>query len=70
MNNLNRVLNLKYPEVLGIGLGGAELLGPAKDYEEVFQKAEKRVYTLLSTLAKMMVPGLSGILLIISKSSV
>lgn len=41
MNNLNRVLNLDYPEVLGIGLGGAELMGPAKDYEEVFLKARE-----------------------------
>ena len=41
MNNLNRVLKLEYPEVIGIGLGGAELLGPAKDYEKVFTIARE-----------------------------
>ncbi|GBF51299.1 adenosine deaminase [Leptospira ryugenii] len=41
MNNLNRVLNLKQKEVIGIGLGGAELMGPAKDYAEVFKKARE-----------------------------
>lgn len=41
MNNLNRVLQLDYPEVIGIGLGGAELLGPAKDYEKVFTLARE-----------------------------
>ena len=41
MNNLNRVIKLKYPEVIGIGLGGAELMGPAKDYEAVFRKAKE-----------------------------
>lgn len=41
MNNLNRVLKLDYPEVIGIGLGGAELLGPAKEYEKVFTLARE-----------------------------
>lgn len=41
MNNLNRVLKLNYPEVIGIGLGGAELMGPARDYEEVFKVAKE-----------------------------
>ena len=41
LNNLNRVLKLNYTEVIGIGLGGAELLGPAKDYEEVFKIARQ-----------------------------
>ncbi len=41
MNNLNRVLGLKHKEVIGIGLGGAELMGPAKDYAEVFKKARE-----------------------------
>jgi len=42
MNNLNRVIALKnYPEVIGIGLGGAELMGPAKDYGEVFKAARE-----------------------------
>jgi adenosine deaminase len=41
LNNLNRVLKLNYSEVIGIGLGGAEQLGPAKDYEEVFKIARQ-----------------------------
>ncbi len=41
MNNLNRVLKLKHKEVIGIGLGGAELMGPARDYGEVFRKARE-----------------------------
>ncbi|XDD49800.1 adenosine deaminase [Leptospira sp. WS92.C1] len=41
MNNLNRVLKLRHPEVIGIGLGGAELMGPARDYQGVFQKARE-----------------------------
>ena len=41
MNNLNRVLGVKHKEVIGIGLGGAELMGPAKDYAEVFKKARE-----------------------------
>lgn len=41
MNNLNRVLGIKHKEVIGIGLGGAELMGPAKDYAEVFKKARE-----------------------------
>ncbi|EPG66337.1 adenosine deaminase [Leptospira wolffii] len=41
MNNLNRVLKLKHKEVIGIGLGGAELMGPARDYAEVFRKARE-----------------------------
>ncbi|EKP14103.1 adenosine deaminase [Leptospira borgpetersenii] len=41
MNNLNRVLKLRHPEVIGIGLGGAELMGPARDYQAVFQKARE-----------------------------
>lgn len=41
MNNLNRVLKLKHKEVIGIGLGGAELMGPARDYAEVFKKAKE-----------------------------
>ncbi|PJZ69722.1 adenosine deaminase [Leptospira perolatii] len=41
MNNLNRVLKLKHKEVIGIGLGGAELMGPARDYADVFRKARE-----------------------------
>ncbi|TGN11007.1 adenosine deaminase [Leptospira ilyithenensis] len=39
MNNLKRVLGIKHKEIIGIGLGGAELMGPAKDYAEVFKVA-------------------------------
>lgn len=41
MNNLNRVLKIRHPEIIGIGLGGAELMGPAKDYAEVFKVARE-----------------------------
>lgn len=41
MNNLDRVLKVRQPEVVGIGLGGAELMGPAKDYAEVFKIARE-----------------------------
>jgi adenosine deaminase len=41
MANLQKVLRLKYEEVIGIGLGGAELMGPAKDYEPVFKLARE-----------------------------
>ncbi|MCE9499616.1 MAG: adenosine deaminase, partial [Leptospira sp.] len=41
MNNLNRVLKIKDEEIIGIGLGGPELLGPARDYVEVFKIARE-----------------------------
>ncbi len=41
MNNLDLTLKYKKPSVIGIGLGGAESLGPAKDYKKVFKKAKK-----------------------------
>lgn len=41
MNNLKRVLRVRYPEIIGIGLGGAELMGPARDYAEVFRLAQE-----------------------------
>ncbi len=41
MNNLNRVLKIRHEEVIGIGLGGPELLGPAKDYVDVFKIARE-----------------------------
>ena len=40
MENLKNVMKVKQKEVIGIGLGGAELIGPAKDYEKVFLKAK------------------------------
>ena len=40
MNNLNRVLEKNSPHIIGIGLGGDEAKGPAKEYETVFQKAK------------------------------
>ncbi|MDX1958013.1 MAG: adenosine deaminase [Leptospiraceae bacterium] len=41
MANLQKVLSLRYEEVIGIGLGGAELMGPARDYEPVFKLARE-----------------------------
>ena len=41
MNNLNMVLDNPKSSVIGIGLGGAELHGPARDYIEVFKKAKE-----------------------------
>ncbi len=37
--NLQRVLGAGYNSIVGIGLGGAELMGPARDYKEVFAQA-------------------------------
>lgn len=37
--NLQRVLTSKTNSIIGIGLGGAELMGPARDYKEVFAQA-------------------------------
>ncbi len=39
MNNLNLVLKHRKPSIIGIGLGGTESKGPAKDYKEVFEMA-------------------------------
>lgn len=39
MNNLNYVIAARNPIILGIGLGGDEAKGPAKDYAPVFDKA-------------------------------
>jgi adenosine deaminase len=39
MNNLDLVLKHKMPSVIGIGLGGSEKNGPAKDFVKVFEKA-------------------------------
>ncbi|MDR2520965.1 MAG: adenosine deaminase [Spirochaetaceae bacterium] len=39
MRNLELTLAHKSPAVIGIGLGGAEASGPAKDFEAVFQRA-------------------------------
>lgn len=42
LTNLEKVLKISHhEEILGIGLGGAELLGPAKDYEKVFRIARE-----------------------------
>ncbi len=38
--NLRRILNAKKDSIIGIGLGGAELMGPARDYAEVFAQAK------------------------------
>lgn len=39
-NNLQRLLKSKTNSHIGIGLGGAELMGPAKDYRDVFAQAK------------------------------
>ena len=41
MKNLDLTIKYKSPCILGIGLGGAESKGPAKDYKDVFEKASK-----------------------------
>ena len=40
-HNLDLVLAAKDPNIIGIGLGGDEAKGPARDYEQVFIRAEK-----------------------------
>lgn len=37
--NLQRVISAGVNSIVGIGLGGAELMGPARDYKEVFAQA-------------------------------
>ena len=39
--NLDMLLANKIPEVIGIGLGGAESKGPCKDFGPVFERARK-----------------------------
>ena len=41
MRNLDLVLAAKNPDIIGIGLGGNEVTGPAKDFEKVFKKARE-----------------------------
>ena len=38
--NLQRLLSFKTNSHIGIGLGGAELMGPARDYRDVFAQAQ------------------------------
>lgn len=38
--NLQRVLSNAKSSIIGIGLGGAELMGPARDYKDVFAQAQ------------------------------
>ncbi len=48
MKNLDYVLEQKSPYILGIGLGGDEQKGPAKEYQKVFQKAhDSGLHTVL-----------------------
>ena len=37
--NLERILDAKTDTIIGIGLGGAELMGPARDFKDVFAQA-------------------------------
>ena len=41
VKNLDLVLDNPRPSIIGIGLGGAETSGPARDYDRVFEKAIK-----------------------------
>lgn len=41
MNNYNLLKKYPCPHIIGIGLGGAESKGPAKEYEPVFTQAKK-----------------------------
>ncbi len=41
MKNLNLTIKHKTPRIIGIGLGGAEKVGKAEDFESVFIKAKK-----------------------------
>jgi adenosine deaminase len=43
LKNLDLIigLNKKYPEVIGVGLGGDENKGPAREFAEAFEKAEE-----------------------------
>ena len=48
MHNLELVLGAKDPHIIGIGLGGDEAKGPAKDYAQVFKRAhEEGLHTVL-----------------------
>ncbi|MBO4387294.1 MAG: adenosine deaminase [Treponema sp.] len=40
-HNLDLVLHEKNPEIIGIGLGGSETFGPARDFASVFDNAKK-----------------------------
>lgn len=42
MNNLNLLEQYPCPHIIGIGLGGAESKGPAKEYAPVFEKAVEK----------------------------
>ncbi|MCB1307509.1 MAG: adenosine deaminase [Leptospiraceae bacterium] len=37
--NLQRILNARASNIIGIGLGGAELMGPAREFKDVFAQA-------------------------------
>ncbi|MBN2545883.1 MAG: adenosine deaminase [Spirochaetes bacterium] len=41
MRNLDAAIKCKSSDIIGIGLGGDEKKGPAKDYESVFKKAKE-----------------------------
>jgi adenosine deaminase len=46
--NLNYTLANPHEHIIGIGLGGAETSGPARDYEPVFAKAIKNGYHVVA----------------------
>ena len=48
MKNLDLLLKNPSPSIIGIGLGGAETKGPAKDYTEIFSKARSGGYHVVA----------------------
>jgi adenosine deaminase len=47
-NNLDYTLQNRHDSIIGIGLGGAEAIGPARDYKKVFAKAIKNGFHVVA----------------------
>lgn len=48
MTNLDLTLQYKTPRIIGIGLGGAEKMGKAEDFEPVFKKAREKGFRVVA----------------------
>ncbi|MBT3275249.1 MAG: adenosine deaminase, partial [Spirochaetales bacterium] len=48
MNNLNLTIANPFEHIIGIGLGGVEASGPAKDYESVFALAKEKGFHVVA----------------------
>lgn len=48
LNNVNLTIENPLENIIGIGLGGAESTGPARDYKKVFAKAIKNGYHVVA----------------------